>query len=218
MRATSGVRVRSAMLYMMQAGGMCVQRRTRRGRTQAGIILALCVLVSLALVGCRSSRSTASQPVLPGGIYRSDAFHFTVTYPAGWQANITPAAQASQGIPLHVIITRTDSVQTNSSLVSNCSITILNTRDRNIAQAVEPLKTRIQKKDEHLHSVTIGGMAGYQEDLVRQEIPDTQLTDTHTTYYLFLDQYVYEISTEAISSDNADAALQSIVASFTILK
>ncbi len=218
MRATSSVRVRSATLHMMQTGGICVQRRTRQGRIGASIILALCVLVSVALVGCRSSRSTASQPVLPGGMYRSDAFHFTVTYPDGWQANVTPAAEASQGVPLHVVITRTDSLQTNSSLVSNCSITILNTRDRNIAQAIEPLKTRIQKKDATLHSVTIGGMPGYQEDAVRQEIPGTQLSDTRTNYYLFLGDYVYEISTEAISSDNADASLGSIVASFTILK
>lgn len=218
MRATSSVQVRSAMLPTVQAGGICVHRRTRRGRIGAWIILALCVSVSLALVGCRSSRSTASQPVLPGGMYRSDAFHFTVTYPAGWQANITPAAAASQGIPLHVIITRTDSAQTNSSLVSNCSITILNTRDRNIAQAIEALKLRIQKKDEHLHSVTLGGMPGYQEDAVQQEIPGTQLSDTHTTYYLLLGDYVYEISTDALSSDNADGALRSMVASFTILK
>lgn len=215
MRATGRVRVRSAIVHVMQAGSVRVQRGAQARVTRARVAVALCVFVSMALVGCRS---TTSQLALPGGMYRSDAFHFTVTYPEGWQVNVAPAATASQGVPLHVIITRTASVQTNSSLVSNCSITILNTRDPNIARAIEPLKTRIQKKDVHLHTVSLGGKPGYQEDAAQQEIPGTQMSDTHTNYYLLLNDYVYEISTEAISSDNADATLRAMVASFTILK
>lgn len=213
MRERWGARARrSAVVHMMQGGGVCVQRRTHRGISGASVTLALCVCVSLALAACRST-----QPTLPGGTYRSDAFHFTVNYPAGWQANVSPAASASQGIPLHVIITRTVSPQTNSSLVSNCSITVLNMRDSNIALQLKPLRDRIQKKDAQLVAVTLGGKPGYQEEPVRQEIPGTQLSDTHTNYYLLLGDYVYEISTDAISSDKADAALRSMVGSFTIV-
>lgn len=215
MRATGSVRVRSAIVHVMQARSVRVRRGAQARATRARVAVALCVFVGMALVGCRS---TTSQQALPGGMYRSDAFHFTVTYPEGWQVNVAPAATASQGIPLHVIITRTASVQANSSLVSNCSITILNTRDPNIARAIEPLKIRIQKKDVHLHTVSLGDKPGYQEDAVQQEIPGTQMSDTHTNYYLLLNDYVYEISTEAISSDNADAALRAMIASFTILK
>ena len=216
MREWCGVGARSAVLHVRQVGGILAQRRTDGWIRGAHIMLAFCVFVSVALTACRGT-----QLALPGGTYRSDAFHFSVNYPAGWQANVSPAASASQGIPLHVIITRTVSSQTNSSLVSNCSITVLNPRDSNIAPQLKLLQDRIQNKVRDLpplHTVTLGGKPGYQEEPVRQEIPGTQLSDTHTNYYLLLSDYAYEISTDAISSDHVDAELQSMVASFTIVK
>ncbi|HEX8036981.1 MAG TPA: hypothetical protein VF510_24195 [Ktedonobacterales bacterium] len=179
------------------------------------VALGLCMLVSIAIAGCRS---TTSQPQLPGGTYRNDTFHFSVSYPVGWQVNVAPAATASQGIPLHVVITRTSTLQTTNALISNCSILVLNPRDAEIATQIKPLRARIQSKDTHLHAMLLGGQSGYREEPVQQEIPGTQANDTHTNYYLLLNDYVYEISTDAISSDNADSVLQSMVASFTIVK
>lgn len=215
MREARSVRVRSAVVHVMQSGRVYVQHRTRSGYISKRLILALCVLVSLALAACRA---TTTQSTLPGGTYRNDTFHFSVSYQTGWQVNVAPASTASQGIPLHVVITRTTSLQSNSSLVSNCSITVLNTQNSDVALLLKPLKDRIQRKDTRLRAVSLGGQPGFQEEPVRQDIPGTQLSDTHTNYYLLLGTYVYEINTDAISSDNADAALQSMVASFTIVK
>lgn len=215
MRETCGVRVSTVVSRVMQAGGVCIQRRTLSGCRSLQVALALCLFVGVALAGCRS---TPSQPALPGGTYQNDTFHFSVRYPAGWQVNVTPAAAASQGIPLHLAITRTSTVQITNALISNWSLVVLNTHDNDIAEQIKPLKDRIQSHDGHLHAMSLGGQQGYQDEPVQQQIPGTEASDTHTTYYLLLNDYVYEISTDAISSDHADAALQSMVASFTITK
>ncbi|MGZ3583831.1 MAG: hypothetical protein ACXVCX_12480 [Ktedonobacterales bacterium] len=199
----------------MREGDVCFQRRAGGGRINVRVVLGLCMLVSIALAGCRS---TSSQPALPGGTYRNDTFHFSVSYPPGWQVNVAPAATASHGIPLHVVITRTSTLQTTNALISNCSIVVLNPRDAEIATQIKPLKDRILSKDTHLHAILLGGQSGYREEPVQQQIPGTPANDTHTNYYLLLSDYVYEISTDAISSDSAGAVLQSMVASFTIVK
>jgi hypothetical protein len=215
MQKTCGVGVRRVVSRSMQAGDASMQRRALSGRRSLQAALALCILVGVALAGCRS---TPTQAPLPGGTYRNDAFHFSVNYPAGWQVNIAPAADASQGIPLHVVITRTSTVQTTNELISNWSLLVLNTRDSNIAAQIKPLKDRIQRHDANLHAMTLGGEPGYQEQPLQQQIPGTDASDTHTNYYLLLGDYVYEISTDAISNDHADAALQSMITSFTITK
>jgi hypothetical protein len=214
MRETCGMWVSRAVARAMQAGDVCIRRRLVSGRTNVQVALGLCMLVSIALAGCRS---TTSRPSLPGGTYRNDTFHFSVSYPEGWQVNVAPAATASQGIPLHVVITRTSTLQTTNALISNCSILVLNPRDAGIAEQIKPLKAHIQNKDTHLHAILLGGQSGYREEPVQQQIPGTQANDTHTNYYLLLNEYVYEISTDAISSDNAEEALQSMIASFTIV-
>lgn len=213
MRETGAGRGRSGVVA--RVGDIGGQRRVLSGRVSLRIALVLWIFGSLALAACRG---TTTQPTLPGGTYRSDTFHFSVTYPAGWQVNIAPAATASQGIPLHIAITRTSTLQSTNALISNCSILVLNTHDSNIAIQINLLRERIAGKDARLHAVSLGGRPGYQEQPVRQEIPGTQVSDTHTNYYLLLSDYVYEISTDAISSDNVDALLQSMVASFTIEK
>ena len=215
MRDRWSVRVYTAKLRGIEASGAGVRRHRWNGSVGLQIMVALCVAVCLALSACRS---TATQPMLPEGTYRNDAFHFSVSYPSGWQVNVTPASAASRGIPLHVLITRTASLQTDSSLVSNCSITVLNPHDGDIAAQIDLLKRRINGKDAQIHALSLGGKPGYQEQAQQQEIPGTHASDTHTNYYLLLDDYDYEISTDAISSDNVDAALQSMIASFTITK
>ncbi|MGZ6348999.1 MAG: hypothetical protein ACXWQ8_05770 [Ktedonobacterales bacterium] len=207
--------VRRVLARAMREGDVCFQRRAGGGRINVRVVLGLCMLVSIALAGCRS---TSSQPALPGGTYRNDTFHFSVSYPPGWQVNVAPAATASHGIPLHVVITRTSTLQTTNALISNCSIVVLNPRDAEIATQIKPLKDRILSKDTHLHAILLGGQSGYREEPVQQQIPGTPANDTHTNYYLLLSDYVYEISTDAISSDSAGAVLQSMVASFTIVK
>lgn len=215
MRETCGVWVSKSVSRVVQANSVRIPRRILSGRRSLQAALTLCMLVGVALAGCRS---TPTQLTLPGGAYQNDAFHFSVRYPAGWQVNVTPAAASSTGIPLHVVITRTSTIETTNALISNWSILVLNTRDSNIAEQIKPLKARIQSHDTHLHAISLGGQQGYQEEPVQQQIPGTEASDTHINYYLLLGDYVYEISTDAISSDHADAALQSMVASFTITK
>lgn len=191
-----------------------VARRSSRAGVTVWAGLAIWVVLAATLAGCRS---TATPPTLPSGSYRNATYHVQVAYPDGWQVNVTPEAQASVGIPLHVVITRTGALQTQSTLVTNWSLTVMNGKVKNIDEQIAALRRRIQQKDASLHPLTLGGASAYQEQPVRQTIPGSQVTDTHTTYYLLVGDLEYEISTDALSSDHAEEALQSILSSFTLL-
>jgi hypothetical protein len=167
------------------------------------------LMVLLVLSACGTLASTPKHD-LPGGVYTNAHYHFRITYPQGWQVNVSP--QSSDISPVNVSITRSADLQTNGSLVSTFTIIVLSTGAAPIATAVARLP-----KDTSLHALTLSGMPAYQADPVQQPIPNTTFSDTHTDYFLVHGGFEYQLSTDAVQGDNASAALASMLQSFTIL-
>lgn len=179
----------------------------RAGRPQPLAILAL--LLALALAGCGSA-STTPKHDLPGGVYTNNTYHFRVTYPQGWQLNVSP--QSSQVSPLTLLITRSGVLQTNASLVSTFGVTVFSLSAPPIATAVAGYAT-----DKTLHALTLSGLPAYQATPVQQAVPNTQFSDTHTDYFLIHGGYEYQLSTDSVQGDNAGPALVAMLQSFAIL-
>jgi hypothetical protein len=51
---------------------------------------------------------------------------------------------------------------------------------------------------------------------VQQDIYGSQQKATHTDYYLLTTSFEYHISTDVLAGDNADDAVKSMLASFTL--
>ena len=66
-----------------------------------------------------------------------------------------------------------------------------------------------------LQLATIGGEPGYKSNPLVQDIPNSQISVTHIDYYVVHGDYEYQISTDSVKGDNADADLASMVASFS---
>ena len=65
--------------------------------------------------------------------------------------------------------------------------------------------------------ITLAGRPAFQDTPAQQLSPDGKLTITHTDYYLFAGDYEYAITTDSVSGDGADAPLQQMLQSFTLL-
>jgi hypothetical protein len=174
-------------------------------------------MFSVLLAACGATTpSSAPQPL--GGSYTNGAFHFSVTYPTGWQANEWPDATPapSAPTPLTVIITRSGATQGNSSLVSNLTIAILDLRN---PKALNPdlLKAVNTRATNHAyHAVTLAGHTAYATQPVQQPIYGSQQIETHTDYYLLANSFEYHLSTDVLAGDQADDAIKSMLASFTL--
>jgi hypothetical protein len=179
------------------------------GRPGRPALLGLVVL--LALSACGTVASTPKHD-LPGGVYTNAPYHFRIAYPQGWQVNVSPARESSAISPVTVLITRSGELQANGSLVSTFTIIVLSTGAAPVATAVARLR-----KDPSVHALTLSGMPAYQAAPVQQPIPNTQFSDTHTDYFLIHGGYEYQLSTDAVQGDNASAALEAMLQSFTIL-
>ena len=171
-------------------------------RPLAALVALACVaLVALvALSGCGGSTS------LPGGVYTSQQYHFSVTYPKGWQANTS--SQPNATAPLIVIITRSGARQQPGSLISSLTINVLNMRDSGVAQTATALRA-----NKALTKVTIGGQPGYRDALVQET--SGSVIDTHSDYYVVHSGYLYEISSDALKGDGH--TLDTMAQSFTFL-
>ena len=200
--------------------GMVLDKRRQRppmrpGRRSAPpplLAVMLLVLVSpvLALAAC--SGASPAVPKAAGGTYASQQYHFSVTYPAGWQATV--GQQSSTIVPLTLVITRVhSSTAAEGGAVSTFTVTIFDAHNAAIAQSVTALAG-----DKTLARITLSGRPAYQATAIQQPAQGSQLDDTHRDYYLPAPDYEYQLSTDAISGDGADAALQSMLTSFKILK
>src|SRR5262249_59891934 len=127
-----------------------------------------------------------------------------------------PSATAT--IPLTVILTRTGAASTAGALISTFTATVLNAHDPTVANAIVALQEQAKLKNSPLRRVTLAGQQALQGQPVQQQFPNSTLSGTHTDYYIFLKDYEYQLSTDAITGDHAESALQSMLESFTLTK
>ncbi|HLZ21758.1 MAG TPA: hypothetical protein VKQ30_06525 [Ktedonobacterales bacterium] len=184
-------------------------RSSRAKQRSFWLVTASMVLFGLTLTACQQSATPL--PAFAGGVYTSAPYHFSITYPNGWKANAQSSTSAV--VPLTVYITRSDAVNTPGDPISTLSIAVFNVHDANIAKSVKSLAT-----DKTLRTTRLASLAAYASAPIQQQVPGSTITDTHTDYYLVTTDWEYQISTDAISGENADAALQSMVASFALTK
>lgn len=191
-------------------------RQARRGASEsardvskglAALPLFLALLLTLAACG----PSSPAVPQTTGGTYISQPYHFSVSYPAGWQATV--GQQSSTIVPLTLVITRVHSSIAEGGAVSTFTVTVFDAHDASIAQGVKALAG-----DKTLTRITLAGLAAFQGTPIQQPAQGSQVNDTHTDYYLPTPDYEYQLSTDAISGDGADSALQSMLAGFKLLK
>jgi hypothetical protein len=169
-------------------------------------IMCVALALGILLAACEQS--------LPGGTYTSKAYHFQVTYPSGWKVNIS--ADTSASVPLLLEITRSAERTTGAPIVSKLAISVLNLSNQFVAEGA----TRLASNPSY-HHTTLGGLPAYATMPLQQALPGangtpTALSDTHTDYYLVHGGYEYQLSTDAVSNDNAAPALAAMLRSFAI--
>ena len=192
--------------------------RARRddGARRLGVVAALGLALALALGGCGATSAPGNTVVLPSGSYTSQPYHFALRYPTGWKLLV--ATQTSTAIPLEVEVTHTGALKGSGSLISTFNVSVLNAQDANVQEGISALQRLAAESNSPLRPVTIAGKSAYQEGPIQQAIPNSQDSEAHTDYYILLHDYEYKISTDAITSDNANADLSAMLASFTVLQ
>jgi hypothetical protein len=177
----------------------------------------LWVLALLALAALSACRSAPPPPSAAGGTYTSSKYHFSVAYPNGWKVNIPSGATSSTTIPLEIVITQIDAQAAGGAQVSSFTLAVYNAKDKVAAAEINQLLKQAHETNSPLQPITISGKNGYQDKSVEATVPGTQVTDTHTDYYLITSSYEYQISIDALSSDNSMPVLQAMLKSFTLL-
>jgi hypothetical protein len=177
-------------------------------------------LTLLALAAC--GRSMPTPPSVAGGVYSNTAFHFRFSYPGGWEVNtpkfnIPTSTTSSAAIPLEIVVTRIDAQAAGGGQVSSFTVVAYNVRDTTVAANIKSLDQQIHAKGSKYLPITISGIKGYQLNQAPTTIPGSQITDAHSDYFLITRDFEYQISTDALSDDNATGALQSMLNSFTVL-
>lgn len=210
--ATGGTRARRRGAAGWRSGSIARLRGAMSLPARSLPLVPLLLSFVIALSAMAACAPTApALPTAQGGTYTSKQFHFSVRYPEGWQATI--GQQSSTIVPLTLVITRAHSSAAEGGAVSTFTVTVFDAHDSDVAQSVAALAT-----DKTLTHMTIAGLPAYQSAAIQQPAQGTQADDTHRDYYLPAGNYEYQLSTDAISGDNADAALQSMLSSFTIVK
>lgn len=202
----------------MIGAARCRDRGERIRRQWIGVCCAALVGLALALALAACGATSAKLPQQTGGTYTSDAYHVRVTYPDGWKLTTLPGGSAA--IPLTVTITHIGGAQSEGAFVSTFTLAVIDLTSPDEATPIAQLKKQIAdpKSPSPLTPITLSGQQAYQSAPQQQKSPNNALTVTHTDYYLLTTRYEYAISTDAVSSDNgADAALQAMVQSFTLL-
>ena len=186
---------------------LSANRQTWRTRQNLWLAVALATLLGLALAAC--GQTAALPPTFTGGVYANTQYHFKVTYPDGWKVNAQ--SFTSTILPLTVTITRSSAVNTPGAPISTLTIAVFNVHDANIAKSIKALPA-----DKTLQKTTLAGLPAYASASVPQQVPSSTITDTHTDYYLVTTSWEYQLSTDAVSGEDASSALQSMITSFSL--
>lgn len=189
----------------------------RRGgngvRGVAPLVLALGLVLALALAACGTT--TAQLPQQPSGTYTNATYHVRINYPAGWKVTTLPGG--STAVPLTITITHISTAPTESAFPSTFTLTVIDTTSPDEATPAAQLKQQIAAHTT-LTPITLSGQPAYQDAPQQKTLANSGVTITHTDYYLLAGTYEYALTTDAVSSDSgADAALQGMVRSFTLL-
>lgn len=196
----------------MRARAMPGTRRSALTRLPA--LVCAGVVAAVLLVACRAS---VAAPNPPAGAYKSAQLHFSVSYPTGWQAVPTPADQSSPAVPLTLVITRSGDTAASGS-VSSFMVTVFDLRVGAVATPAAQLKQKALAPNSSLRPVTLAGQTAYQDAPAQRPLPSgSNLTISHTDYYLFTASYEYQISVESVSGEHADADLARILQSFRLI-
>jgi len=163
-------------------------------------------------------------PEAAAGVYSNTAYHFRFSYPGGWVVNspkfyipTSATPTPSVAIPLEIVVTRIDAQAAGGGQVSSFTVVAYNVRDTTVAANIKSLDQQIHAKGSKYLPITISGIKGYQLNQTPTTIPGSQITDAHSDYFLITRDFEYQISTDALSDDNATGALQSMLNSFTVL-
>ena len=194
--------------------GKSVNRSVRWAGCALIVMWTLFVLTSCGV-------SSAASPQFSGGTYESPPqYHFKLSYPNGWKANLiadsTATPIANPVFPLTVEITRSSTSQAISSIVSNLTVAVLDLRDPQLVDKDLLKAVTTRSANPAYHAVKLAGLTAYATTPLQQTFPNGGQTITHVDYYLLVNNIEYHISTDAVSGDKADDDLASILASFTL--
>jgi hypothetical protein len=181
-------------------------------------LISWCLLCLGVLAVAACGTSAPPPPATSGGVFTSEAYHFKLTYPSGWQVNNASGTTASPAIPLDIVVTRINAQASGGGQVSTLTVVVSNARNANVAVSIKYLLQLVHTSGSGYVPVTISGVKGYRHAQQPTVIYGTNITDTRTDYYLITSDYEYQISTDAVSSDNDQGALETMVQSFTLLK
>lgn len=205
---------------MNQRFGERARSESARRVPHSFVVLAL-ALMALASVVLLAACGTPSAQHYASGVYANAAYHFSLTYPDGWNVNVMPSPTAEAGgggapIPLTVVVTRSGSLQEASPLVSNLTIAILDLRNPQAVNADLLHTVKSRSTSSAYHAVPLAGHTAYATQPQQQTIYGTQQTETHTDYYLLTQSFEYHVSTDVLAGDQADQAIAGMLASFTL--
>lgn len=163
-------------------------------------LLAFCVAL---IAACGGSS-------LPAGVYTNQQYHFSLSYPSGWQVNVKQQSDAPA--PLIVIITRSGARSTTGSIISSLTIDVLKLSDAGGPQVATQLA-----KDTTLTPVTLSGITAYQDKPTQQHGAgnESAFTVTHTDYFIVHGAYEYQMSLDALAGD--ESAVDAMARSFSIV-
>lgn len=201
-------------------------------RWRHAMLFPLLLIVGVMMAACGGP----SAPNPPASTCVSGQYHFQMNYPQGWQAqvvvvkvdpassplscvqagsaNITPGGSAA--IPLTVILTHTNGKQV-ASHVSTFTIAVVNLTELQKVDPNSAKQARALDKDKSLHALQLAGTTAYKSDPVDQPVTGAEVSITHTDYYIVRDTFEYQISTDSVSDDGAQGALQDMLQSFAFI-
>jgi hypothetical protein len=93
---------------------------------------------------------------------------------------------------------------------------VLNATNSTVTLSYVEIPTQARKNGGTLSHTKVAGLPAIEVQLPRQQVLGSSTQATHTDYYLWHEDYLYHLSTDAVDGDGAESALQSMLQSFTL--